>query len=893
MSDAKLSTPNFGTAVKKFADAGISQQFLIPVAPPGAKIGHTAVLTENVLGKAPGRYDPHTDTWAGLSGDILTRGVSRAEAAKFLDWPTGNVGILGAAYPAIDSDAQSPEAADAVHAAVQATFAGFRPAVRVRGKNDRLLYAFRARDWKNDPVRTRHISYVIDGVESGLDIIGRGNQYLIDGTHPGGDAYGWQEGDELYNRGVLNEIEGFAVDDADIDRFVDAFEHEIARIGGKVINKRGTYVNGSEYDPELSDPSLSSDDIFAGLARLPNTADNFRSRDDFIGVVSAVRAAAGRDGATADFEDRVREWAVGSSDGFCDDGYFDKVWRSLRTVRVSGDSLERLFRRNGQAARVAAKDFDDRGPELSANAVKEAKAKDTDDDRDLLDKIAARFIFGDVNLREEKAAPDVRAMFDPEVAVDAFKWYKGFSVYRSKNYTPDLRRTYGDKEKDFWEFLNDLDAAHPECFFREETRNPNFDYGEIIVEDNPDTGRKIRKLNISSPSAVIRAANQPDKDPARSARDVKTFLEFGQRLFGKMWAYELATIAFMAQTGKRPGHMLVMVGDSGVGKSIYAQILTKIFNGSDTAGGTVDGAKLFNEGAARFAFAGVEGCRIISVRELPKGNRRGTATMQQVTSTLKQMVDAGPEGDWFTIEDKGAKAKRVQNFARIIASSNHADSIEIEEGDRRIFMVAVEITHANKPDEDYYGELADLIKDPTRLAAVYRYLRTHSIKGYSANVPPPVSTAKAEQQVMRITNSAERHMRAAIAWMEVNQVVAFDIRDLAETMTDCSGFEADNLGNGDTRVVYEDLLFSDNPTERLQFGKATGKVQKFAYKLEPSRSQAKRDITQFVTLANKEVGEKLEIMARGERLEKFEDLRNDTFRLREPHPWAQFRKGGV
>ena len=893
MPDAKMSTPTFGTAVKKFADAGISQQFLIPVAPPGAKIGQTAILTENVLGKAPGRYDPNSGTWAGLSGDILTRGVSRAEATKFLDWPTGNVGILGAAYPAIDSDAQSPEAADAVHAAVRATFGTFRPAVRLRGKNDRLLYAFKARDWKNAPVRTRHVTYEVGGVESGLDIIGRGNQYLIDGTHPSGDAYGWQDGDKLYSDAVVTELGEFPVDDADIDRFIDAFEHELSRAGGKITNKRGTYVSGGEYDPELADPSLSLDDIFTGLARLPNTADNFRTRDDFIGVVSAIRASAGRDGATADFENRVRAWAVESSDGFCDDDYFDKVWGSLRAVRVSGDSLQRLFRRN-KIHHTAAKDFDDRGPELSTNAVKVAKALDKDDDRDLLDKVAARFIFGDVNLREEKTAPDVRVMFDPEVAVDAFKWFKGFSVNRhGRDYTPDLRRTYGDKEKDFWEFLNVLDEAHPECFFREETRNPNFGYGEIILEENPDTGRQIRKLNVSSPSAVIRAADKADPNPARSAEDVQRFLEFGERLFGKMWAYELATIAFMAQTGKRPGHMLVMVGDSGVGKSIYAQLLTKIFNGSDTAGGTVDGAKLFNEGAARFAFAGVEGCRIISVRELPKGNRRGTATMQQVTSTLKQMVDAGPEGDWFTIEDKSTRAKRVQNFARIIASSNHSDSIEIEEGDRRIFMVAVEITHANKPDEDYYGELADLIKDPERLAAVYRYLRTHSIKGYSANVPPPVSTAKAEQQVMRIQNAAERHMRAAVAWMEANQVVAFDIRDLAETMTKCSGFEADNLGNGDTPVVYEDMLFSDSPTERLQFGKATGKIQKFAYKLETTRAAKSRDLTQFVTMPNKSVGEKLEMMQRGDRLEKFEDLSNATFSLREPHPWAQFRKGGV
>jgi hypothetical protein len=881
-----MSTPNFGQAVKKFADAGISPQFLIPVTPPGCAIARTATLEDKVRGKAPGRYVGNGE-WAGLGLDILTRGVTRAEAAKFAEWPTGNVGIMGRAYPGIDSDAESAEMADVVHASIREAFGTFKPAIRLRGNNHRVVYAFKARDWKNDPITTRRIRAELKGVQSGLDIQGEGTQYLIDGTHPSGDAYGWQEGDALTANGVVQELAEFPIDNADIDKFLDCFERNLKKAGGKLISRRGNDVQGAEYDPEQNDPAFTTANIFLGLNRLPNTADNFRERDDLISALSAVRAAAGRDGASQDFEDRVRDWAVGTSDGYCTDEYFDKIWKSLRRVRVSRDALDGLFRRN-KIFLNAPGHFDDRGAELSKE-IKEHKGEAKTARADVMTQFAKRYVIGDVNSRDEKSAPDMRSIWDPAVGWNAIDWWNGDTAQPDIDLVQELNAEYGVKKPGFWKFARALKAKWPDSFFIGETRNPNYDYGDIVPEYNSDTERTSNLLNMRAQSAVIRAAGKADKNPAQSARDVKSFLEFGKFLFGRMWEYELLTLAYMAQTKKRPGHMLFLVGDGGVGKSTFTQFISKIFNGSETAG-AVDGAKLTTEGSARFAFAKVEGCRIISIRELPKGGRRNAAMLQQVTSTIKQMVDAGPEGDFFTIEDKQEKARQVRNFAYIVASSNHTDAVEIEEGDRRIFMVHSGINLNNKPDEEYYENLIGIINDVDRLAALFRYFLTVDIGDYSVNTPPPVSSAKAEQQVMRTTNDIERHMRAAIALFEASGRQAFDAVELAEVMRDMSQVEADNLGNGDKTVDYPAMLKAPTIHERGKFGRGIQRISKFCVMLDPSRTTKTRDAAAYVMRGEPDLVTRLNEIDRTDRLD-FLDNEYDRG-VSDDHPWAQFRVGG-
>lgn len=808
MAAKSVSTVNFGDAANKFIKAGIHPRWLLPIAPVGAPLAKNATISDKVLGKAPGRFNEPRALWSGLGGASIVKGVTKADHDEMRSWPTSSVGVIGRAFPGIDSDANSEKARRLVDRALVEAFPSAVYAERIRGKGPRRLYAFKCVDPQNENawVRTRHITYKLDGedIEHKLDVIGYGGQYLVTGIHPSGDAYEWEPDAQLYNPALVEDLA--EIDNDDMGRFVETFRRLVSSVGGEILRASGGRGGGNaDFDLRKLEPSMSIDDVLDGLDAIPNTPDNFLHRDDFVSMLAATRAALGKDSFRGDVEDDVRAWATKDPE-WCDDEYFDKVWKSLEHTRVEPDALDRVFRRNGVKGHIknvfpAAKE---RHEEIDRE---KAKAKDMR--VDVLDAVASRYLFGDVNTRDKQASLRMRdrwAAAEEWVGID---WWKFKSTRSDVKLLDELHEMdgYGGGEVGFFNLCRDLRKKHPEIWYSGETRNPNFDRGEIVEETQPD-GSVKRELNMRFISPAIRMARKPDPDPRRSQEDVAHILDFVKRAFGsdEIVDYELDTLAYMAQTGDRPGSMLFFVGDSGVGKSLWLSILAATFDGSGPEqSGVVDGAKLSNENARRFILAKVEGCRILTIKELPKGKHSSAKAMSEITSTLKQIVDAGPEGDFVIIEDKNVPAKPVRNFFRVAISSNYTDAIGVEEQDRRIFYVRCQISQENKPDEQYYQRLVDIYQDPARLAAFFRYLLSRDIKGYSRHKAPPVSQDKAERIIMTIDNPVDRHSRAALELLLVSRRECFTIDELFELMSEMSENEFINTnGEFDDRARYED-----------------------------------------------------------------------------------------
>lgn len=894
MPKAPVSTSNFGEAVKKFQDAGIHPRFFIPVAPVGAAIGPNASLSENVLGKAPGRYNARREEWGGLFGAVVVKGLTRADFEEASDWPTPNAGILGRAFPGIDSDATSENGRRVVERAIDEAFGLDRVAERLRGKGPRRLYALRAYDWQSEsPVRTRHLQFTLpdDPDPHKLDVIGNGGQYLITGTHPSGDAYGWAPDAALDDPATIKRLAEVTNDD--VDRFIETLTDYVERAGGEMGRVRGGAGQTEERNVRELNPTLSHDDIFRGLARLPNSPDSFLHRDDFVAALSAIRAAAGKDSFDPDFVDRVREWATAGGDDWCDDAYFDKIWKSLDRVRTPQDALDRLFRRN-KIFHQSANEFDKNGPALSSG-VRTAKIKANEERKDILRIVAGNYVFCDVNLREKQSQVVMRSRWCPTTEWSALSWFLGKSTHDDPVLN-DLHAEFGDKETGFWAFMRKMKKAHGQlgkwddnCFFETETVNPFADFGEIILDTNADRGFTIPRLNRWHLPAAIRAAGKPDPDPARSAADVRHILEFVNKLFGETMArYELDTLAFMVQKSARPGSMLFLVGEPGVGKSMWTKMVGTLFNGSlPEQLGSIDGSKLINENARRFALAEVEGCRIISIKEMPEGKGSNANTLKQITADLKRIVDPGTEGDYFQIERKGENIRMVQNFARVMASSNHGDAIEIEANDRRIFMVEAKIHPDSKPPESWYGQFVDIYEDATRLAAFYRYLQTRPIEHYSRNKPPPSSSAKNQSIVSRLKVPSERHLRAALELLKHNQRQIFDTVELAELMTDASEAESDYLGNGDPIINYVKMYESRTPSERLKFANYLRPLATLAIGLKQRRDGKERDGRCYVFNDLPRLAAECDAMTRGELMQEVE--RETKMGTPLEHPWETYR----
>lgn len=804
MGTRNPSTPNFEAASQEFIDAGIPEKALLPIAPINARLSGSGDLEEKVLGKAPGRYLAKRDEWRGLGGAIIAAGVSEEEARSFLSWPTPNVGALGRFLPGIDSDANSEDARRLVEDALAETF-GRDAAIaeRIRGAGPRRLYAFEAL-FPDDPdrrVRTRHVAYTLKGDAKGdkphkLDVIGYGAQYLIAGDHANGrDRYEWHPDFPLaglYKDEVLERIEN-----DDIVRFLDVLKRLVEERGGEWLRASGGSAPGLERDYSKLAPVVDPRDLFDALEQdLPNTEENFPEREDAVSILSAVRAALGEEAEA--WGDEVREWFT--RDGFADDEYFDKIWNSLRTgQRMAQDTILRRLAKVGNNL-AARQDFpSDHAEEMAPH--REKKAKQRDARRDLLADAAARYVFGRANSRDGQDTYQIRKIFEPNVAEGFERWWQHKTADDTSGLLLDIQsdERYLGKGGDY-QFLRDMAVHYPMSFFVEETRNPNFERGDVIAETLPD-GRSLNAINMRFLSQTLRFARRPTKNATRDREDVRVVLEFIGRVFGaerepKQFEYELDTLAYMLQTGKRPGHLLFLVGEQGVGKSIYMSMLLTMFDGKGKdQGGNIDGTKLTNDSARRFALAKVEGCRIISVKELPPGST--ASQMANITSSLKQLVDAGPDADYVQIERKGKDSQSVQNFARVCISSNYKTAIEIEEQDRRTFYVECGINLDNKPGEDYYARLTDVTDNPERLAAFARHLMDRDISHYSPMVAPPVTQAKAAAQLASIKEPTKRHMLAALESLRASGRFVFDYRELCNVMSCMSENEFANTSNDD------------------------------------------------------------------------------------------------
>jgi hypothetical protein len=882
-----MSMSTFGQAIKKYVDGGISPRWLVPIAPVGAAIGRNSTMADKDLGKAPGRFNERLGSWSGLRGSILSEGVTKADFAEFKSWPTENVGICGRAYPGIDSDAMSDNARLFVEEVMAAAFGASAPyAERIRGNNPRRLYAFRCPDPNNPEywVRTRHITYKLrdDDTEHKLDIIGHGNQYVITGTHPSGDKYGWRDGYELSQ--LANKLE--EIDNADAERFIALFNAQLERRNGEIIKSSGGRGPGDELDIRDLEPVMPVKAVLEGLDQIPNTPDTFSHRDDLVSALAAIRAALGKESLNREVEDEIFKWATETCDDpdWCNEDYFNKIWKSLDRVRMSRDSLDRLFRRNGVKSHIKYA-FDGNARQLSTEIAKNKK-ENKKERNDLLDTVASRYIFSYVNTRDGVLKTHMRSRWNVDQQWAAYEWWKMELPESDQKLIAQIQDNdrYGNTKIGLANFLRDLRQDYPDVFYAGEIRHPSLDKGEMFVEELPD-GNTRNQINMRYLSPAVREARKPDENPSRSQADVEHILDFLRRMFGPMLDYELDTLAYMVQTGDRPGSLLFMVGDSGVGKSIWMHMQMALFDGVGfEQTGMLDGTKVTNENARRFALAKVEGCRVISIKELPEAS--AARDMAAITSMFKQLADPGPEGDYFTIEVKGESARPVRNFCRVVISSNYANAIHVEQQDRRIFYVKSGISKDNRPDEEFYNQLVQIIHDPKRLAALWRYLAGRDIRGYSRYTEPPVSVEKAERIVSEISNPVERHVMAALELLKFSDRKLFDTEEFAELLTTMADNEYYNSsGSIDNRHTYKTVL--DNGRAPTEFMTAVRLIGRRAAKLDRNmRSAQKRSPGVYVMPRHSYLLTDLLDLGKSELYDFIEDEIRLGYR---EHPWTLYK----
>jgi hypothetical protein len=334
-----VTSTTFAAASRPFIEgARLPARDLLPVIPPGASLWGDSGVDPSQCGKIPGRYLPQSGQWCGLGGTWPLEGLEPGLMSRAGSWPTGNVGLRAAQWPAVDVDVSTPEVRDWIEGLILFQL-GFSP-FRERGGSPRSLAVFRLTG--DEPARKMRVVFDLDGNRHAVEVLAMGQQYLIAGVHPSGALYRWRENYDLATWG----IDGLSpVTAKDLRDFVRLVADSVLERGGKLVSQSQQRLSAAGEGVAVADlePVIDTDLALSALRAVPNDQQHMPDRSDFVAVLAAFKAATGKH--AEDYRDEAREWAT--EHGWAEPDYFEHVWRSLTHVRVSADLLLRNARKFG------------------------------------------------------------------------------------------------------------------------------------------------------------------------------------------------------------------------------------------------------------------------------------------------------------------------------------------------------------------------------------------------------------------------------------------------------------------------------------------------------------------------------------------------------------------
>jgi hypothetical protein len=334
--DAVHRRKTFGDAVHPFVTAGIPLADLLPLIPHDAVLGEESKVDPLQRGKVPGRYKGN-GSWVGLSGDWPSQGMSPELQEKASQWPTQNVGLRSASFPAIDIDVQSARVRDLIEEFVEEHL-GSSP-VRTREGSPRVLLPFRLIGDK--PISKMRIAFTLDHQRHAVEVLGHGQQYAISGIHPSGTNYGWRRWRELSDLGV-DGLTGVSA-----DKLLTFFNQlgEYLQESGAILDQVavGAGSRGEAKAVSHLATSLDPEIALAALRAVPNTESTIPTREGLVAVLASLKAALGSKAEA--YRAEAEDWAT--AEGWATPEYFDKVWDSISTVRLGPEHLLRRAHKAG------------------------------------------------------------------------------------------------------------------------------------------------------------------------------------------------------------------------------------------------------------------------------------------------------------------------------------------------------------------------------------------------------------------------------------------------------------------------------------------------------------------------------------------------------------------
>lgn len=403
---------------------------------------------------------------------------------------------------------------------------------------------------------------------------------------------------------------------------------------------------------------------------MPNTPDNFPTREDFVAIVSSIRAALGREAEV--HRGRILEWAC--AEGWCpDEAYLNKVFESVDYSATGPEYVLRPARKAGW--RGSAK------VDFAGLEVDEAEAIITEAQAESAERVATTVQHAREQMNERYAV----AVVGNKTVVLRFDDHPDSPRVMSKISFFDLERPNTVR-------LPSGKVVPLAPLWFEWAQRRTFSGGMAMHPLAPDvTGPQPSStvLNTWRGLATVPAPSDGSDWPIIKNYLLEVVCAGNERDFD----FVLDWIAQAVQRPYvKPGTALILKGRQGAGKTTLAELLRGIFDSRHVVS-VERGESLIG----RFNGHLAEALFVCSDEAAFVGN-------PEVQNRLKALVTDRT----MTVERKGLDQYSVPSFHRLVMTTNEDHVVKADPDARRWFVL--EVSDKRIRDHAYFQALHDALK---------------------------------------------------------------------------------------------------------------------------------------------------------------------------------------
>ena len=185
-----------------------------------------------------------------------------------------------------------------------------------------------------------------------------------------------------------------------------------------------------------------------------------------------------------------------------------------------------------------------------------------------------------------------------------------------------------------------------------------------------------------------------------------------------------------------PGVMMVANDSYGTGRGTLIELVSKMF-----APGLVreiDFETLAGRGTQGQYNEWLADAVIVAVNEAQEVTGSAWRNRTNLYEHLKEVIDPGKHSVY--VKRKGLKNYMGRTSASLLIMTNHADSVAIPKGDRRIAV----LENGEKQPQEYWNRFRAWMAEDANVGAFVEQLKKYPLDGYQPYAPPPMTHAKVD-----------------------------------------------------------------------------------------------------------------------------------------------------